>query len=82
MIQLPDVDIKHTNRKTHDKNSSSSELLNDSITNLFKNQDGLTLLIQGGCKRWKDMFGLYVTNWITDQDRDYRRKLLLQGNLL
>merc|ERR1712051_143813 len=23
------------------------------------------------------MFGLYVTNWITDQDKEYQRKLLL-----
>ena len=82
VIQLPDKDIKHSKKTTQEEKISSTELMNVSSGNLFINQDGLILLIQGGCKRWKDMFGLYVTNWITDQDRDYRRKLLLQGNLL
>ena len=81
VIQLPDKEIKHSNKTTQEKKICSTELLNVSSENLFTNQDGLILLIQGGCKRWKDMFGLNVTNWITDQDRDYRRKLLLQGNL-
>ena len=78
VIQLPDKDIKHSNKTNRDEENISTELSNMSSENLFANQDGLILIIQGGCKRWRDLFGLYVTNWIADQDREYRRKLLLR----
>ena len=82
VIPLPDQDLKHFNKNSQtqqeeEKVFTEQSESNISNENLFTNQDGLILLIQGGCKRWKDMFGSYITDWIMDKDKEYRKQILL-----
>ena len=69
VIQLPDKDIKHLNK-------NNLENIHGLENNLFGNRDSLILLIQGGCKRWKEMFCSYIESWIAFKDQEYQRSLI------
>ena len=87
VIRLPEKDIKHI-KKSCDKHtiicdtdvSHSDSHKQDFCSpsdieeNIFDGQNCLFLLLQGGCKRWKDMFSSYVRNWIVEMDNQYRHK--------
>ena len=82
VIELPDKDIKHSKRNNNVQRTTALEASkiiktkdDKQLKDIFENQDCLILLLQGGCKRWKDMFGEYVSNWIFKKDQDYRINL-------
>ena len=68
VIQLPDKDIKHSSR------NYSRDFLEPS-EHIFGNQDCLILLIQGGCKRWKEMFSSYIESWMFNRCQEYQNNL-------
>ena len=68
VIELPDRDIKHLNKNCPKSNRDISD-------DLFVNHDFLILLIQGGCKRWKEMFCPYIRSWMEKLDKEYRESL-------
>ena len=42
---------------------------------MFGTQDCLILLIQGGCKRWKEMFCSNIEAWMAAKAEEYQRSL-------
>lgn len=75
VIKLPDRDIKHLNKNCPEGNQDFSD-------DLFVNHDCLILLIQGGCKRWKEMFCPYIRSWMEKLDKEYRESLKNQKEKL
>ena len=77
VIQLPDKDIKHLNKKPQERNHLSDKCreLVEPNENLFGTQDCLFLLIQGGCKRWKEIFGSYIQEWMKAKEEKYQKNL-------